>query len=148
MNTIICFLGDRILLLNFAGEIPKIRSLRNPNNKMSKSEANTRSRIDLTDTPEQILEKCKKAVTDFSSEISYDPVNRPGVSNLIEIHMAMTDMLEDEIVEESFLLAEDTGLYKKRLAAVIAEKLSPVRQQVLQHRQRPEYLVDVFACGC
>ncbi|XP_012942244.1 tryptophan--tRNA ligase, mitochondrial isoform X2 [Aplysia californica] len=130
-----------------SGEVPKIRSLRNPTSKMSKSEANSKSRIDLLDSPEVILEKCRKAVTDFTSEISYDPEGRPGVSNLIEIHMAMADLTEDEIVEESFLLAEDTGMYKMRLAGIIAESLAPVRERVIAYRKDPDFLTDVLKEG-
>ena len=45
-----------------------IKNLRNPAKKMSKSEADPKSRINLTDSPDEILDKCKKAVTDFTSE--------------------------------------------------------------------------------
>lgn len=135
------------MILISPGEVPKIRSLRNPLNKMSKSEANVKSRIELTDTPDQIVEKVKKAVTDLTSEVTYDFENRPGVSNLIEIHTALTGLTTDEIVEESFLHAEDTGLYKKRLAEVIIEKLSPIQAQVLKYQQDPGYLLEVLHKG-
>ncbi|CAG5135823.1 unnamed protein product, partial [Candidula unifasciata] len=128
-------------------EVPKIRSLRNPLNKMSKSDVNVNSRIELLDTPDQIKEKIKKAVTDFTSEVTYDPENRPGVSNLVEIHMALTELSVDEIVEESFLCAENTDMYKQRLAEVIIEKLSPIRAQVLRYQKDPKYLLDVLHSG-
>lgn len=137
----------QVMILISPGEVPKIRSLRNPLNKMSKSEANVKSRIELTDTPDQIVEKVKKAVTDLTSEVTYDFENRPGVSNLIEIHTALTGLTTDEIVEESFLHAEDTGLYKKRLAEVIIEKLSPIQAQVLKYQQDPGYLLEVLHKG-
>ncbi|BFZ24637.1 hypothetical protein BsWGS_27676 [Bradybaena similaris] len=130
-----------------SGEVPKIRSLYNPLSKMSKSDANDKSRIDLLDTPDQILKKIKRAVTDFTSEVTYDPENRPGVSNLIDIHLALTDLSVDEIVEDSFLRAEDTGMYKQRLAEVIIEKLSPIRAQVLKYQKNPKYLSDVLHSG-
>lgn len=114
---------------------------------MSKSDANDKSRIDLLDTPDQILKKIKRAVTDFTSEVTYDPENRPGVSNLIDIHMALTDLSVDEIVEDSFLHAEDTGMYKQRLAEVIIEKLSPIRAQVLKYQKNPKYISDVLHSG-
>ena len=37
-----------------------------------------------------ILEKCKKAVTDSTSKVTFDPVERPGVANLISIHSSLT----------------------------------------------------------
>ncbi|KAK0053595.1 tryptophan--tRNA ligase mitochondrial-like isoform X1 [Biomphalaria pfeifferi] len=129
------------------GDVGRIKSLRNPTSKMSKSEPNDKSRIDLTDSPDVIKMKVKKAVTDFTSQISYDPDNRPGVSNLIDIHMALTDLSHDEVVEESFLQAEDTSLYKERLAEVIIEKLSPIRKEILRLQADKGYLLDVLRKG-
>lgn len=62
-----------------------MRSLRNPVKKMSKSDPDPKSRICLTDSPDEIALKIRKSVTDFTSEISYDMEERPGVSNLINI---------------------------------------------------------------
>ncbi|KAH9524994.1 Tryptophan--tRNA ligase, mitochondrial [Bulinus truncatus] len=129
------------------GEVARIKSLRNPASKMSKSEPNEKSRIDLTDSPDIIKSKVKKAVTDFTSLISYDPENRPGVTNLIDIHVALTDLTHDEVVEESFLKAEDTSLYKERLAELIIEKLSPIRNEILKLQNEPGYLLDVLRKG-
>ena len=63
----------------------RIRNLRDPAVKMSKSAPNPKSRIDLTDSDDAILEKIKKAVTDCTSLVAYDPHSRPGVANLIEV---------------------------------------------------------------
>lgn len=52
---------------------------------MSKSDANTRSRILLSDKPQEIRSKISKALTDSIQGVSYDPEGRPGVSNLLEI---------------------------------------------------------------
>ncbi|CAL1548475.1 unnamed protein product, partial [Lymnaea stagnalis] len=114
---------------------------------MSKSEASDKSRINLTDTPEQIREKVKKSVTDLTSEVTYDPVNRPGVSNLIGMHMALTDSFVEDIVEESYLLAEDTNLYKQRLADIIIAKLSPIRAEILKLNTDKGYLLNVLQSG-
>ncbi|CAB4070306.1 WARS [Lepeophtheirus salmonis] len=56
----------------------KKKNLRNPSKKMSKSDKDTKSCIYISDSPDIILEKCKKAVTDSTSELTYDPENRPG----------------------------------------------------------------------
>lgn len=66
-------------------ESKRISSLRNPDQKMSKSAPDANSRILLTDTPEQIQSKFKRAVTDSEPMLTYDPENRPAVSNLISI---------------------------------------------------------------
>lgn len=131
-----------------ASEITKIRSLRNPTAKMSKSESSEKSRIDLTDSPALIAEKLKKAVTDLTSDLTYDPVNRPGVSNLIDIHLALCDDMDlEDVLEESFLRAEDTGQYKQRLGQIVAEKLAPIREEALRLQADPAYLLSVLKDG-
>ena len=60
-------------------------SLRQPNLKMSKSHPDPRSRILITDSPEDIRAKIMAAMTDSVPGISYDRENRPGLANLIEI---------------------------------------------------------------
>ena len=63
----------------------RVMSLKEPRLKMSKSHADPRSRIQLDDSPEQVAEKIKLALTDSKRGVSYDPVGRPGVSNLLDI---------------------------------------------------------------
>ena len=60
-------------------------SLREPHLKMSKSHQDPRSRILLTDSPEDIHMKIRVALTDSENGISYNPERRPGVSNLLAI---------------------------------------------------------------
>lgn len=75
----------------------RIRSLRDPTKKQSKSDPNDKSRITLRDTPDQIRKKIKKSITDFTSEVTYDPVNRPGVANLVGIHALIKNVSPQEI---------------------------------------------------
>ncbi|CAB3381191.1 Hypothetical predicted protein [Cloeon dipterum] len=65
--------------------VARLRSLRNPEKKMSKSDPDPKSRISLVDEPKVIVEKCKKAITDFTSEVTYDPEGRRGVATLIDL---------------------------------------------------------------
>lgn len=60
-------------------------SLKQPTTKMSKSHEDPRSRILISDSPEDIKSKIKLALTDSVSGISYEPATRPGVSNLLSI---------------------------------------------------------------
>ena len=70
-----------------------------PEKKMSKSDVNLRSRIVLTDSKERIREKIRRAVTDSSgNHISFDPKNRPGLSNLIQIYSAFIEKDINEVV--------------------------------------------------
>jgi len=75
--------------------------------KMSKSYPDSRGRIEITDEPDIIIEKVKKAVTDCKSEITYDPNNRPGVSTLLTMHSFISGQTPEEICEENSLI--DTG---------------------------------------
>lgn len=76
---------------------------------MSKSDSDEKSRILLTDRPEQIVEKVKKSVTDFTSAVYNDPETRPGVSNLISIHSLMSGMSIEQIEKDASDL--DTGKF-------------------------------------
>ena len=62
-------------------------SLTDPNKKMSKSDTNERSRINMSDSKDQIAKKIKRAVTDAQGNlISYDDENRKGLSNLLKLY--------------------------------------------------------------
>ncbi|VDO16887.1 unnamed protein product [Haemonchus placei] len=61
----------------------RLRSLRDPSKKMSKSEKSERSRLEINDSAEEIEEKCRKAVSDFESRLSYDRETRAAISNLV-----------------------------------------------------------------
>ncbi|XP_066991832.1 tryptophan--tRNA ligase, mitochondrial [Anabrus simplex] len=123
----------------------RLRSLRDPLKKMSKSEPDPRSRINLTDTSDSILEKCKKAVTDFTSALTFNPEERPGVSNLITIHSLLSGKSPQEICNECASL--DTGRYKLVLAEVIEEKLKPIREETVRLMADPVYLKTVLEKG-
>ena len=123
----------------------RLRSLRKPENKMSKSEPDTRSRICISDTPEEIVEKIKKAVTDFTSEVTYDPEARPGVSNLLEIHSLCSGRPVQDICDSVTHL--DTGKYKQIVAEALVEYLKPIRENLLALRQDPGYVLQVLEQG-
>lgn len=60
-------------------------SLQEPHLKMSKSHQDPRSRILITDSPEEITQKIMAARTDSINSVSFDPIVRPGVSNLLSL---------------------------------------------------------------
>ncbi|KAJ9583201.1 hypothetical protein L9F63_022448 [Diploptera punctata] len=125
--------------------ISRIKSLRDPSKKMSKSDKDPKSRIELTDTSNVILEKCKKAITDFTSEVTYDPTNRPGVANLITIHSLLTGLDPMEICAQSKGI--ETARYKLMLADVIQSKLEPIRRRVEEMMSEPQYIEQALQRG-
>lgn len=75
----------------------KIRDLKNPNKKMSKSEENPDGVISLFDKEDDIRKKIMKATTDSDNKIFYDMENKPGISNLLNIVSVLTNKTVKEI---------------------------------------------------
>lgn len=75
--------------MGFVGEFKRIRSLRDPDSKMSKSAIDPLSRINLLDSPDQIREKLRKSIADSIPRLSYEPLTRPAIANLLELHVAV-----------------------------------------------------------
>lgn len=94
----------------------RIKSLRDPTKKMSKSSEDPKSTIDITDTPEAILSKVKKAITDCTSEVTYDQETRPGVANLITLHSLASGKSPEDICTE--VRGLDTGKWVVKFVIV------------------------------
>ena len=69
----------------------RVMDLQHPENKMSKSADSPQGTVLLTDSEAEIARKFKRAVTDNDGEVRFDPVNKPGVSNLLTILAVATD---------------------------------------------------------
>lgn len=123
----------------------RLRSLRNPEKKMSKSDPDPRSRIDLCDEPDVIMEKLRKAVTDCTSEVTYDPENRRAVATLVELMALSTGRSPQQVCEDARGI--DTGQFKLRVADAICEALAPVREERRRLLAEPNYLRQVLAFG-
>lgn len=103
----------------------RVMSLTDPTSKMSKSDPSPRSRIELKDTPDQILKKVRAAVTDTGTEVAYDWESKPGISNLLEMFSVFTDRPIPELADE--FAGKGYGTFKTAVAEAIAEGLAPVR---------------------
>ncbi|XP_061493795.1 tryptophan--tRNA ligase, mitochondrial [Rhineura floridana] len=123
----------------------KVRSLRDPTSKMSKSDPQKLATVNITDSPEEIILKFRKAVTDFTSEVTYDPDHRPGVSNLVAIHSAVMGLSTEEVVHQSVGL--DTARYKAVVAEAVIEKLAPIRNEFMRLKEDRSYLEKVLRTG-
>ncbi|XP_059475905.1 tryptophan--tRNA ligase, mitochondrial [Neocloeon triangulifer] len=123
----------------------RLRSLRNPEKKMSKSDPDPKSRINLLDEPKVILEKCKKAITDFTSKVTYDPENRRGVATLIDLVSLCTGKTPQQVCSENADV--DTAKFKLRVADVLIEYLTPIRQEYDRIVKDPGYVQKVLDNG-
>lgn len=108
----------------------RIMALDDPTKKMSKSDKNPFSFIALTDKPELIKTKIKKAVTDSENRIKYDPIKKPGISNLLTI-MSLVTRIPLKSLEKKY---QETGyaLFKEDLAEAIIKFLSPFQTKYNQ----------------
>ncbi|KAG5351054.1 hypothetical protein C0989_008187 [Termitomyces sp. Mn162] len=123
----------------------RILSLRDPTSKMSKSSPDTQSRILLTDTAVQIKAKIRSAVTDSIAGITYDPVARPGTSNLLTILAACTDTKVDSVAER--YEGKGHGHLKADVADAVEERLKGPRAEFEKIRHEVAYLDEIARNG-
>lgn len=122
----------------------RVMSLDDPTSKMSKSAENEFSRIQLLDTPARIKKCIMRATTDSVGVINYDPVNQPGITNLINIYSAFTALAPQDIVTK--YQGQGYGNLKKDLVEILTENLSPIREKYEKIRHSEE-LKSVLADG-
>ncbi len=108
----------------------KIQSLSDPEKKMSKSDENPNSAIFLNDTPDVILKKFKRAVTDSSSDGIVFDEQRKGLFNLLTIYQAVTDPSREEI--ENHFTGKGYGHLKTELAEAVIEYLKPFQAKMAE----------------
>ncbi|KAM3608210.1 uncharacterized protein V6R79_021126 [Siganus canaliculatus] len=123
----------------------KVKSLRDPSSKMSKSDPQAMATISITDSPDDIALKIRRAVTDFTSEVTFDPEARPGVSNLVTIHSAMARISVDQALSQARGL--DTGAYKRLVTEAVIQRLTPIREEIDRLRADRAHLDAVLAEG-
>ena len=127
------------------GEVQRVMSLRNPLQKMSKSDNQESSRINLTDSPDVIRQKIRKAVTDSTSAVTFEPSERPGVSNLVSIYGALAELNHNEVCER--FEGKQTVDLKDELAELLVEKLQPICQRISELEGEPGYIDQVLKDG-
>ena len=103
----------------------RIMSLSEPEKKMSKSDP--KGDIYLKDDMKTIRKKIMSAVTDSGSEVKYDPVNKPGISNLLTIYSVLSDISIEEA--EKRFEGLRYGDFKKAVADVVCNELEPFQKR-------------------
>ncbi|WP_345712056.1 tryptophan--tRNA ligase, partial [Kineococcus glutinatus] len=123
----------------------KIYDLQDPTAKMSKTSSSPAGIVELLDDPKVTAKKIRSAVTDAEREIRHDPVAKPGISNLLTIHSALSGRPVAEL--EADFAGRGYGDLKKELAEVVVGALSPVRERTLELLADPAALDDLLADG-
>ena len=104
----------------------RLMSLRHPQNKMSKSSDDINGTVYFNDEKDNILKKFKSSVTDSENIVRYDPKNKPGISNLIEIYSAVNDKEISE-TEKEFENSQ-YGEFKIAVAETVIDYLDPIKK--------------------
>ncbi len=104
----------------------RIMSLDDPTNKMSKSDPNPKSRINLLDDPKTIKQKIASATTDSLRLVTFDP-ERPGITNLLGIYQLLTGQSQQEI--EAEFAGKGYGDFKAALTELVVATLQPIQQR-------------------
>ena len=104
----------------------RLMSLRHPENKMSKSSDDINGTIYFNDEKDNILKKFKSSVTDSENIVRYDPKNKPGISNLIEIYSAVNNK-EISDTEKEFENSQ-YGEFKIAVAETVIDYLDPIKK--------------------
>ncbi len=116
----------------------KIMSLTDPIKKMSKSELNPNSRINLLDDEKQVFEKIRNATTDSGSEIKYDPKEKPGISNLLEIYSILKGINVEKSAEE--FQGKKYGEFKEAVASNLNSNLGDIQKKYHEIRESTSLL--------
>ena len=123
----------------------RIMSLSNPASKMSKSDP--QGCVFLMDKPEELARKFKRAVTDSDTErcVRFDPENKPGVANLMQIYSSVTGKSFDEI--EAEFDGKGYGVFKPAVGEAVIETLRPIREEAERMIADKAYLQQVYTDG-
>ena len=105
----------------------RIMSLSDPMHKMSKSDDNGKGCIYLLDDLKKARKKIMGAVTDSIGKVHFDPVEQPGISNLMQIMSSLTGKSMDEI--ETEFEGQGYGTFKKAVADVVCAELEKIQNR-------------------
>ena len=129
------------------GEATRVMSLRDGTKKMSKSDPSDYSRIMLSDDKDTIVQKIRKAKTDplpLPSNLE-EAKNRPEALNLLTIFAALSDLPKNKVLED--YAGKEFSLFKKDLADLSAEKITPIAMEMKKLMEDRRYLDNIMKTG-
>lgn len=114
----------------------KIMDLQDPTKKMSKSSENQKGVISLLDDEKVIRKKIMSATTDSEMSVKFDPENKPGISNLINIYSALTMKTTSEVEQE--FEGQNYGTFKGKIADVVCEVCKNIQEKYYSYLESDE----------
>jgi len=125
--------------------LAKINDLQDPTAKMSKSASSMAGVIELLDSAEVTLKKFKSSVTDDGKEVKFDEKVKPGISNLLTIHSALSGKSVSDLENE--FSGKGYGDFKTAVAEVVIAKLEPIGKRTKELMDDPAELTRVLSNG-
>ncbi len=122
----------------------RIKSLQDPEKKMSKSDPNQSGCVFLLDPPKLVRKKIRSAVTDSGSEVRM-AADKPGISNLLTILSASSGKPVAELEKE--FAGSNYGDFKAAVADAVVAVLEPIQQKYAEIHEDKAYLDSVFKAG-
>lgn len=130
------------------GFIPKngarVMSLQDPTKKMSKSDENVNACVSLLDSPDVILKKFKRAVTDSEARVAYGE-GKDGINNLMGIYSVVTGKTMEDIENE--FAGKGYGDFKVAVGEAVIEELRPIREKYEKLIADKAYLEECYRKG-
>jgi tryptophanyl-tRNA synthetase len=123
----------------------RIMDLQDPTAKMSKSADSPQGTLSLLDDPDALAKRIRSAVTDSDATVRFDPVEKPGVSNLLQILAATTNQ-EIPTVEAEFA-GGGYGALKASVADAVVEFVRPLQARYRELEQDPAVVDRIVAAG-
>ena len=128
-------------------EAARIMSLRDGSKKMSKSDPSENSRINMTDGPDEIAQKIRRAKTDpHPLPDSVEGLEgRPEAANLITIFAALSDRTVESVVTE--FAGKGFGDFKGALSELAVSTLGPIGDEMQRLMAAPDEVDAILASG-
>lgn len=123
----------------------RVMSLVDGTKKMSKSDPSEMSRIDLSDPPEAIIKKIKRAKTDPVRGLEFDNPERPECNNLLTLYMLLSGQSKQAVIAECSDMG--WGQFKPLLADTAVEALQPIQAKYTELLRDRTYLESVLKAG-
>jgi tryptophanyl-tRNA synthetase len=114
-------------------------SLQEPTKKMSKTGDDG---IALSDTPDEVRSKIKRAVTDSGSEVKFDETEKPAISNLLTIYSTLSGISIGQLEQD--YAGKNYGAFKADLAEVVVGFLEPFRKRRQELSAAPDEVARIL----
>ena len=127
--------------------ISRVMSLRDGTKKMSKSEESDFSRINLKDSPDEIVKKIKKAKSDSESipENLKSLEKKPEALNLLSIYSEVSKIKLEKVLDE--MAGKEYSYLKTKLADILVSEICPVGKKIIKLMNDKAHLVEVLKKG-